>query len=106
MWFGYASTEGTLIAAGICLSFFNLGAWGGMYAYTPELYPTSVRSTGVGLAASFGRIGGIIAPLLVGLLVGRSVGLPSIFVLFFVTILIGAAAVLFLGRETKGIDLD
>ncbi|MNB70906.1 putative niacin/nicotinamide transporter NaiP [compost metagenome] len=106
VWFGYASTEGTLIAAGICLSFFNLGAWGGMYAYTPELYPTSVRSTGVGLAASFGRIGGIIAPLLVGLLVGRSVGLPSIFVLFFVTILIGAAAVLFLGRETKGIDLD
>ncbi|AIQ64185.1 major facilitator transporter [Paenibacillus stellifer] len=106
VWFGYASTEGTLIAAGICLSFFNLGAWGGMYAYTPELYPTSVRSTGVGLAASFGRIGGIIAPLLVGVLVGRSVGLPSIFVLFFVTILIGAAAVLFLGRETKGIDLD
>lgn len=106
IWFGYASSQGMLIAAGICLSFFNLGAWGGMYAYTPELYPTAVRSTGVGLAASFGRIGGIIAPLLVGVLVGREVGISAIFAMFFVTILIGAAAVLFLGKETKGIDVN
>lgn len=58
-WFGNATTEGMLMAAGICLSFFNLGAWGGMYAYTPELYPTAIRSTGAGLATSFGRIGAL-----------------------------------------------
>ncbi|WP_310551089.1 MFS transporter [Paenibacillus glufosinatiresistens] len=104
-WFGTADSTTLLIAAGICLSFFNLGAWGGMYAYTPELYPTSVRSTGTGLAASFGRIGGIIAPLLVGFLVERGVGLSVIFGMFFVMVLIGAAAVLFLGKETKGIEV-
>ncbi|MFD1178582.1 MFS transporter [Paenibacillus puldeungensis] len=104
-WFGSASTEGMLMAAGICLSFFNLGAWGGMYAYTPELYPTSVRSTGGGLAASFGRIGGIIAPYLVGMLVARQVEIGSIFWIFFVTILVGALAVLWLGTETKGKEL-
>jgi len=104
-WFGNATTEGMLMAAGICLSFFNLGAWGGMYAYTPELYPTAIRSTGSGLATSFGRIGGIIAPLLVGVLVERSVGIGSIFMLFFVTVFIGALAVLFLGKETKGLEL-
>lgn len=104
-WFGNATTEGMLMAAGICLSFFNLGAWGGMYAYTPELYPTAIRSTGAGLATSFGRIGGIIAPLLVGVLVGDSVSISSIFMLFFVTIIIGAAAVLLLGKETKGTEL-
>lgn len=104
-WFGNATTEGMLIAAGICLSFFNLGAWGGMYAYTPEMYPTRVRSTGVGLAASFGRVGGIIGPYLVGMLVARQVGIGSIFWLFFITILIGALAVLFLGTETKGKEL-
>ncbi|WP_018752492.1 MFS transporter [Paenibacillus sanguinis] len=104
-WFGNAATEGMLLASGICLSFFNLGAWGGMYAYTPELYPTKVRSTGVGLAASFGRIGGIIAPYLVGLLVARQVAIGSIFWMFFITVLVGAIAVFFLGVETKGKEL-
>ncbi|SET28422.1 MFS transporter [Paenibacillus sp. NFR01] len=105
-WFGNATTEGMLMAAGICLSFFNLGAWGGMYAYTPELYPTALRSTGAGLATAFGRIGGIIAPTLVGTLVDRSVHISTIFMLFFVTIIIGALAVLLLGRETKGLELS
>ncbi|MNO36254.1 putative niacin/nicotinamide transporter NaiP [compost metagenome] len=104
-WFGSATSEGMLIAAGICLSFFNLGAWGAMYAYTPELYPTKVRSTGVGLAASFGRIGGIIAPFLVGMLVARDVEIGTIFWLFFFTIVLGALAVMWLGTETKGKEL-
>ncbi|MBW7460676.1 MFS transporter, partial [Paenibacillus sepulcri] len=53
VWFSNADTTGMILGAGISLSFFNLGAWGAMYAYTPELYPTSVRATGVGFAASF-----------------------------------------------------
>jgi putative MFS transporter len=106
MWFGNVETEGMLLAAGICLSFFNLGAWGGMYAYTPELYPTAIRSTGVGLAASFGRIGGVIGPYLVGLLVAKDKAITSIFTIFFVAIVIGAFAVLFFGKETKGTDPD
>lgn len=106
IWFGFATSELSLILAGICLSFFNLGAWGGLYAYTPELYPTRVRSTGTGMAAGFGRIGGVIAPFLVGMLVGNGVAVSSIFIMFFIAIVIGAGAVLFLGKETKGIELD
>lgn len=104
-WFGIADSVGSLLAAGICLSFFNLGAWGGLYAYSPELYPTRVRSTGVGLATSFGRIGGVIAPFLVGVMKGNGVRIEVIFLLFFVTILIGAFSVLLLGKETKGMEL-
>ena len=106
VWFGNAETEGILIASGICLSFFNLGAWGGMYAYTPELYPATVRATGVGLAASFGRVGGVIGPFLVGMLVARDVAITTVFIIFFIAILIGALTVLFFGKETKGIDPD
>ncbi|MED5018360.1 MFS transporter [Paenibacillus chibensis] len=104
-WFGTADSAGMLIAAGICLSFFNLGAWGGLYAYTPELYPTSVRSTGVGLATSVGRIGGVIAPFLVGYMVQHHIEISTIFIMFFVIILIGAIGVLLLGTETKGKEL-
>ncbi|MGG1941580.1 MFS transporter [Paenibacillus polymyxa] len=106
IWFGTSETAGMLLAAGICLSFFNLGAWGAMYAYTPELYPTSARSTGVGMAAAFGRIGGVIGPFVVGILVGQDIALPSIFAIFFVAILIGAAAVWLLGTETKNQEID
>ena len=106
IWFSSAETEGMLITAGVSLSFFNLGAWGAMYAYTPELYPTEVRSTGVGLAASFGRIGGIIGPYLVGLLVASNKAISSIFVVFFVAIVIGALVLLFFGKETKNMDPD
>ncbi|MDR0270703.1 MFS transporter [Paenibacillus sp.] len=104
-WFGSASSAGMLVAAGICLSFFNLGAWGGLYAYTPELYPTSLRSTGVGLATSVGRIGGVIAPFLVGYMVQHHIQISTIFIMFFVIILIGAFGVLLLGTETKGKEL-
>jgi putative MFS transporter len=106
IWFGAAETAISLIAAGICLSFFNLGAWGAMYAYTPELYPTTVRSTGVGYAASFGRVGGVIGPFLVGMLVARHISMNSIFMVFFIAIVLGALAVLFLGKETKSTDPD
>ncbi|MGQ7887824.1 MFS transporter [Paenibacillus sp. WC2504] len=106
IWFSTAATEAMLIAAGISLSFFNLGAWGAMYAYTPELYPTRVRSTGVGFAASFGRVGGIIGPYLVGLLVSRHHSITSVFTIFFIAIVFGALVLLFFGKETKGTDPD
>lgn len=105
IWFGNADSVASLLTAGIALSFFNLGAWGGLYAYTPELYPTAIRSTGSGMAASFGRIGGIVAPLVVGWMVGGAAPFSYIFTMFFVVILIGALAVLLFGKETKGKEL-
>jgi len=50
------------------ISFFNLGAWAGLYTYTPELYPTRMRGSGSGVAASLGRFAGIFAPTVTPLL--------------------------------------
>ena len=63
--YGFAAAPWQIIATGCLLSFFNLGAWGALYAIGPELYPTSIRATGTGSGAAFGRIGSIIAPLIV-----------------------------------------
>jgi putative MFS transporter len=103
--FGSAETTGTLMIAGILLSFFNLGAWGGLYAYSPEQYPTIIRGTGTGMAASIGRIGGVLGPLLVGNLVAQHVSISTIFMIFCISILIGALAVFILGKETKNQEL-
>ncbi len=66
--FGTAGTDASIIAWGCALSFCNLGAWGALYAATPEVYPTDVRGAGAGAAAAFGRIASILAPLSVPLL--------------------------------------
>lgn len=103
--FGNADSAAALMTFGALLSFFNLGAWGALYAYTPEQYPTAIRATGAGMAASFGRIGGILGPLLVGYLVAQKVSITMIFAIFCIAIFIGAFAVLFLGKETKQQEL-
>ncbi|HFJ9283252.1 TPA: MFS transporter [Bacillus toyonensis] len=103
--FGVADSLTVLIVAGMLLSFFNLGAWGALYAYTPEQYPTAIRGTGAGMAAAFGRIGGIIGALLVGYLVAAQASLSLIFTIFCGSILIGALAVVILGQETKQREL-
>lgn len=89
-----------LLLAGILLSFFNLGAWGALYAYSPEQYPEEIRGTGSGLAAGIGRIGGIVGPLLVGFLTEKGVALSTTFIIFFISIMIAVIAIGFLGKET------
>lgn len=91
--FGLASTPATLIAAGCALSFFNLGAWGALYAIGPELYPTAVRGSATGAAAGFGRIASIVAPLLVPVLVKAAGGSNwLVFATFAAAFAIGAIA--------------
>jgi putative MFS transporter len=65
-----------MVAAGIWMSFFTLGAWGALYAYTPEVYPTNLRGTGMGAASGMTRIAGAIAPTLGGVLIGAGLWIP------------------------------
>ena len=104
--FGNAETLVVLLTSGMFLSFFNLGAWGALYAYTPEQYPAIIRGTGTGMAAAVGRIGGIFGPLLVGSLLTAGYDIGFIFAIFCGAIIIGVVGVIFLGRETKQIELE
>ena len=103
-----ADASGTeLVLWGSLVSFFNLGAWGVVYGYTPELYPTVNRASGAGWAAGVGRIGGIVGPYLVGVMLGDTgAGVVTVFIMFAAVLLVIAANVLFLGEETQGRTLD
>jgi len=74
--FALASTPAAVLATAILLSFFALGAWGALYAYTPEAYPTSIRTTGIGAASGMTRIAGAVAPSIGALVAGTSLALP------------------------------
>ncbi|MCZ4655852.1 MFS transporter [Dietzia maris] len=102
--FGLADSPATIIASGMALSFFNLGAWGALYAIGPELYPTATRGSGTGAAAAFGRIASIIAPLLVPFLLdlGDTVMVFGVFAAAFVV----AALAAFTLPERKGYALE
>ena len=102
--FGFADTETMIIVTGCALSFFNLGAWGALYAVGPELYPTGVRGTGTGAAAAFGRIASMLAPLSVPSLIGAG-GMPLAFGIFGAAFLLAAGAALAL-PEQAGRALD
>ncbi|WP_048055048.1 MFS transporter [Thermococcus onnurineus] len=99
-----SANEAMILSSAILFSFFNLGAWGAIYAYTPELYPTSVRGTGTGWAGAMARIGGGIAPILAGRIMEVSGAALAVLVIAVVSI-IGALDVLILGEETMGKEL-
>ncbi|MCC8962549.1 MFS transporter [Bradyrhizobium sp. Pear76] len=101
----FAASDGQIMAAGLLLSFFMNGTYAGVYAYTAEVFPTAIRTTGAGLASAIGRIGAIIAPILVGYLY-PNFGFAGVFGVTTTVLLIGAVTVLLMGVPTRGRSLE
>ena len=104
--FGNSQTATTLLIWGASMSFFNLGAWGVIYTYTPEMYPTAIRALGSGWAAGFGRIGGMIAPMLVGVLLADGSPIDIIFIMFASVFVAVSAIILSMGVESSQKSLE
>ncbi|CAI8601502.1 unnamed protein product [Vicia faba] len=94
-------TTGLLFGARICITVtFTV-----VYIYAPEIYPTSVRTTGVGVASSVGRIGGMLCPLVaVGLVHGCHQTIAVL--LFEIVALVSGICVMFFPFETMGQELQ
>ncbi len=104
--FGQSNSVSQIMTWGCLLYFFNLGAWGAVYAYTPENYPTRFRGTGAGWAAAVGRLGAIAAPYVVGAIYqasGKAQGYISVFVIVFI---VKAVVAWIFGVETLGKPLE
>ena len=102
---GDAGDQTQLIVFGLGMQFFMFGMWSVIYAYTPELYPTRCRATGGGFASSIGRVGSLIGPYVVGVIlpVAGQIGVFALGAGCFVTAAVIVAA---LGVETKGRVLE
>ncbi len=94
------AADAYLIGGSILLmSFALLGTWGALYAFTPELYPTELRGTGMGAAGAMARLGGLLAPSAVALVIAQS--FATAIALFAALLLAGALAAFLIDAETK-----
>lgn len=100
----FAAVNGlpAILTAAVLMSFFALGAWGALYAWTPELYPTTARATGMGWAGAMARVAGILAPTLGATLL--TVSLPLALTVYAATYIV-AGLLSLAGRETRGAAL-
>lgn len=94
-------TRISLFGARLCIS----ASFTIVYIYAPEIYPTSVRATGIGIASSVGRIGGILCPLVAVALVHNCEQTTAI-LLFELVVFLSGVAVMFFPFETKGTRLS
>ena len=102
-----AQAVSSILLYSCVISFFNLGAWAALYTYTPELYPTELRGTGAGTAASMGRLAGILAPYITGYLMEVSGGeIFYAFMVFALAHLLAGMVTGVFGEETKGRRLE
>lgn len=83
----------------IVMSFALLGCWGALYAFTPELYPTNLRGTGMGTASAVARLGGIFAPTLLTFAFAKGLGFAI--GTFSALLVLAALALLLVRTETR-----
>lgn len=74
-----------------------------IYGLVSNYYPTRARAAGVAWCAGFGRIGGIVGPVVGGLLVGAGLGGTTAFYLF-AAVAAGAAVVTLLVPRSRDED--
>jgi putative MFS transporter len=103
--YGTAAALEQMIGFGLCLQFCQFGMWSVLYAYTPELYPTRIRATGAGCASAIGRLGSLVGPYVIGIVLPAA-GQNGVFTLGAGAFILAAAAVLILGEETRGRVLE
>ena len=76
-----------------------------LYTYTPEMFPTDVRSTGMGLTYGVGRLANVLGPFVVSALFVAH-GYGSVFVYIAACWLAVSAVVALFGTSTTGRSLE
>lgn len=91
-----ASSDVLLLLLGVC-GFFVLGAYGGVNVVLAGYYPAPLRAVGIGWAKSVGRIGTMVAPVLIGFALMQGIPGTTVMSLFALPAALAAIAVLVIG---------
>ena len=89
---------GVLIVLLGAAGFFSLGAYGGVNVVLAAFYPDALRATGIGWAKSVGRLGTVIAPILIGFALAAGMSGPLVMSLFAVPAIVAGLALVAIAR--------
>ena len=74
-WFANAMIPSGIVFSACCFQCFTIAAWNVIDTLSSELFPTMVRSTGMGVCAASGRVGAMLAQFVNGALVAKPIRL-------------------------------
>jgi MFS transporter, AAHS family, vanillate permease len=83
------SVLGLLMAITFAIGFTQQGGFTGLYAIAAKVYPTEIRSTGVGWAIGLGRLGAVAGPWVAGYLIAAGLDMSTNYFVFAVPMAIG-----------------
>jgi AAHS family 4-hydroxybenzoate transporter-like MFS transporter len=92
----------TIIGAGMCV----IGGQSFINVLSASIYPTAVRSTGVGWALGIGRVGAIIGPVVGGMLLAAHIPPRTLFFMISLQALIAALSMFVLSRRLRGVEVS
>lgn len=88
---------GLLAASG----FFVLGTYGGVNVVLATFYPASIRATGIGWAKTVGRLGTLLAPIMIGTALTAGIRETTVMSLFAVPAILAAVSLLVIGFSSR-----
>jgi putative MFS transporter len=104
MFYSFGSSNAVVVGSTLLMSFALLGTWGALYAFTPEVYPTDLRASGMGMAGAVARFGGLFAPAIVAPVMATHFTLALAMLAAF--LLVGAIAILCVDVESRNRALE
>ncbi len=102
--YSFGSTTWLVVGSTLLMSFALLGTWGALYAFTPEVYPTELRASGMGMAGAVARFGGLFAPSIVAPVMATRFTLSLAMLAAF--LVVAAFAILCVDLESRQRALD
>lgn len=97
--FGLFSGSSLLLVVFGLIGFGIQGGFVGLYAVAARMYPTEFRTTGVGWAIGSGRLGGIIGPMLGGILIGMGLSMNTNFLIFAIPTALAGVITMYLSSK-------
>ncbi len=103
--YGLSESSAGIIVFGLLVAALGQTYVAFLYAYTPEVFPTAVRSTGSGMGYSAGRLANVVGPLIIPA-VYSGAGYAAVFMLIAGCWVIAGITVALGGPETRGTRLE